>query len=182
MKTVSFTHPLTRRISHADIESLPLAATTIKVLKTLFDHYDQDSLDGLSISQAKLASELGLSTTTIARALRQAAESGFLMIFDTYIKGVGQAASRYFFPQSLIVREYAEQIIALPGRASQLRGKSFEDIKPTLIVDKESGKVVDQYFPTEQKPWPVFESQEFAKVRNNNPTVDELIKKLKMAQ
>src|SRR3989338_11468353 len=108
MRNVAFTHPLSRKITSQDIETLPLKPTSIRVMNALLERYDQDLRDGLSISQRELASQVGLSQSTAARALREASTMGFLMIYDTYIKGVGQAASRYFFQQSIIDRQFAE--------------------------------------------------------------------------
>ncbi|MBI2602463.1 MAG: helix-turn-helix domain-containing protein [Deltaproteobacteria bacterium] len=197
MRNVPFTQALSRKITSQDIETLPLKPTQIRVMSALLERYNQDSGGGLWISQRELAAQVGLSQSTVATALREASTKGFLTIFDTYIKGVGQAASRYFFPQSIIDRQVAEQIAKHPPRMSQLRGKSFEEVKPTLIVDKESGELVNQYCPTQEQRWPKSDScepsQENSKCQTvedvirildeaENPTVADIIQALKLAQ
>ena len=175
MRNVAFTHPLSRKIASQDIETLPLKPTSIRVMNALLERYDQDSQGGLSISQRELASQVGLSQSTVARALREASAMGFLMIYDTYIKGVGQAASRYFFPQSIVDRQLAEQVAKHPPRMSQLRGKPFEAAKPTLIVDKVSGKVVNQYIPTGESRWPQSDACETLQKETDVQTSEEVI-------
>jgi hypothetical protein len=178
---VSFVQPLSRIITIEDIEKLSLPATYLRVIEELFYRYDQRSREGLSISQTTLAEALDLSKSTVFRALHAASDAGYIMIFDTYTKGVGQTASRYFLTDGIFNTQMAHHAKESPPRISQrhhIDTEKTEDFRPTLIIDKESQRISEEFFPKLTHLWPLSS----ATVANERDTFDSLLLRLKEAQ
>lgn len=159
MSRVSLVAPLSRKITLEDISRLTLSPTHMRVMSAIFEIYDQNSNDGLEIPKSELADKLKLSLSTISRAIRAAAQEGYILIFDTYIKGTGQGPSRYFLTEGILNRVYAEHLKSvLYVRVSQLKYTKAEkfDWRPTLIINAETRKIEMEHEPESiDKPWPV---------------------------
>ena len=184
MPRIAFTQPRARKITPEDLEVLPLKKTHIRVLKVLLDLQYQRKQEGVGVSQGELAKMVRVSRSTVGRALKEASEKSYILIFDTYIKGIGAAPSRIYFHETILYPgaiELAKKNI--PPRISQLKGKDFKDCKPTLILEFEDGEPIDQYWPTPELRWPVYDGRgEFTSQAKYPQTYDECITELRKQQ